>query len=108
MQFFDLFFVESPRVNSETIFRLNSLENAGKKHLVPADPEKNILLKFHFVLEPPQIDWNFKITPIWKFLANITIPAWTRYFQFGIGIRKHWNLKSDIIENKPILKFLKR
>ena len=56
MQFFDLFFVESPRVNSETIFRLNSLENAGKKHLVPADPEKNILLKFHFVLEPPQID----------------------------------------------------
>ena len=27
----DLFFVESPRVISETIFRLDPLENAGKK-----------------------------------------------------------------------------
>ena len=50
----------------------------AKKHLVPAETEKNkVLLNliFNFVLKTPQIDWKFKITPIWNFLDNITIPA---------------------------------
>ena len=55
----------------------------AKKHVVPADTEKNKILlnlTFNFVLKTLQIDWKFRITPIFNILDNITIPALTRYF----------------------------